>query len=85
MKLEVKTSCHGMPCIELENAGKRTHSILRRIVMNNWMDSDDYKISKAAGAFFQGGYDLKEGWILIEFWNSKGVGAFVEYTNNQLK
>lgn len=76
---KVSTCCHGTPAIELHDASKDLHSFLRAVVCNNWINDEEYKVSKASGAFLQGGSNLEEGWILIEFWRPEGVQQFVNF------
>lgn len=76
---EVITCCHGTPAIEIHDASKKLHSFLCSVVSNNWIDDEEYKVSKGSGAFIQGGSHLEEGWILIEFWRPEGVQAFVDF------
>ena len=80
---KISTCCHGTPAIELHNASKELHSFLKAIVCNNWIDSEEYKVSKASGAFLQGGSDLEEGWILIEFWRPAGIQQFIDFTTKK--
>lgn len=70
-------------CIQLQFASKELHGLIRSIVMNNTTSSHYYNVSKKAGAFFQGGSDLDEGWILIEFWIPKGAQEFVDLVNSE--
>lgn len=81
MILELSISPHDQYCIQVENPSKDLRDLLRSIVMNNRIDSDDYKITKAAGAFLQCDY---EEYVLIEFWRIEGAEAFVEYCNFEI-
>lgn len=76
---KVATCCHGTPAIEIHDASKELHSFLRSVVCNNWINDEEYKVSKASGAFLQGGSNLEEGWILIEFWRPEGIQQFVNF------
>ncbi len=83
--IELKLSNNDTFCIELENAPKEIHNLISGIVRNQFMDSDDYRVSRNAGAFLQGGSNLTEGWILVEFWNPGGVEEFINYVNNKIQ
>lgn len=51
-------------------------------MLTTFMDDPRYPLHKAAGAFFQGGYDKpKDKWFLFEFWKHSGVMPFIEYIN----
>lgn len=65
--------------------------VLRGIVTNQYMLSDDYKFSKDASVFLQGyrepfSKEGTDGWVLLEFWtdNKKSVEAFVDYINKKI-
>lgn len=77
--LRVTTCCHGTPALQLENASPELHALLRRVVGCNWVNDPAYKVRNDAGAFFQGGSNLTEGWALIEFWRPEGAQAFVNF------
>jgi hypothetical protein len=66
-------------------ATPKLHAFLSEM-MTNWMDDPRYKLSKDAGAFFQGGSGDPNGeWFLIEFWQPKGVQAWMDYLNTHYK
>jgi len=79
LKFEVTKCCHGTQSLQFENAPKELHSLIKEILSNQYYDTKDYKISHNAGAFFQGGYNLTEGWVLIEFWKPAGAENFVKF------
>lgn len=56
--------------------------LVKSVVTNNWVDSDDYKLGRAAGVFLQG-YEPTDGWVLVEFWtdNRMAIDAFVKHLN----
>ena len=78
-QFKVTTCCHGTPALEFRDASPELHALLRSILLNRRMDTEDYRVTSAAGAFLQGGSDNTEGWILIEFWVPDGAQAFVDY------
>ena len=46
--------------------------IIRSIVLNNYMPSEDYKLGKKARPFLQGWDDNCIGsWVYVEFWTDK--------------
>ncbi|MDO8504884.1 MAG: hypothetical protein Q7S36_03470 [Candidatus Liptonbacteria bacterium] len=69
-----------MPCIEIQNPKPEVREIIRKAVLDNFMDSPAYKVSKKAGAFLQGETD---DWILVEFWQ-EDYQPFVDYLNKLL-
>lgn len=75
------TCCHGTPALEIENASKELHGFIRRILSCNYMGDYHYELTRRAGAFFQGGSNLEEGWLLIEFWKPSGAQEFIDYIN----
>jgi len=78
----VTTSCHNMPALEIMDASKELHAYLRGMIHQCYVDHEHYKLRMAAGAFLQGGHSETEGWILIEFWQSREAAqAFVDYVN----
>jgi hypothetical protein len=83
MKVNVSTSNNGMNCIELENAPVNVLTTIRSIVMDNWIHSVRYQVSKKAGAFLQG-YDESTGYLLVEFW-SNNYQPFVDCVNDCIK
>lgn len=68
MKLNVTTSCHGMPCLELQPCEERVRNIIRSAVACQWMDDERYQLRSQAGAFLQGFAEDRGGWVLVEFW-----------------
>lgn len=83
--LKLKISRNNSWCVELEDASAEVHGLLRGIVLNNQMGSEDYRYSRKAGAFLQGGSNLKKGWIFIEFWDPRGAEDFVRYANKKIE
>lgn len=66
-------------------ATPRLHAFIKSM-MTNQMTDPCYKLSRDAGAFFQGGSnDPEAGWFLIEFWNPKGVKAWMEHLNQHYR
>jgi hypothetical protein len=82
-ELQVTKSGHGMFCIEGLNLQLHELLLIRLLTTSTYIDSENFKLSRQAGAFLQG-YDEKSGWILVEFW-SKNFKPFVDYVNEQLK
>lgn len=65
--------------------------LVRGVVTNNYMPSDEYGLAKAAGVFLQG-FELpqdgrKDGWALVEFWTSDrgAIDAFVTHLNGRME
>jgi hypothetical protein len=81
MKIEFKIteSIHGVPCLEFKDASPELHAFLKSVINNRDIRTEANKITHAAGAFCQGGSDLTEGWIMIEFWKPKGAEQFVDF------
>lgn len=82
---ESKECSHGLPGISIPNASPEVHTFLRRVVLNQWITSFDYKFKQLSGAFVQGEDPSGEGWIFIEFWKKDGVSAFIDYVNLEWK
>lgn len=82
---QVTTCLHGTPALEINDASKALHAYLSRLMRENRMDHEHYKLRMDAGAFFQGGSTEDEGWILIEFWNPDQAQKFVDYVNKHAK
>ena len=69
-----------------QEATPELHEFLTSIM--SCCDSRDhrYNLRQACGAFFQGGHDRPDGgYFYIEFWNSIGAQAFVDYVNENYK
>jgi len=79
--LEVTTSVHNMPCIEIRNPTSVVRDIVRGAILCNLMDDKRYILHKKAGAFLQGD---EEDWMLVEFW-TKDYQPFVDYLNELLE
>lgn len=80
-------SCHGTPVFEISGnrATPELYDFLWGMLTNNIRD-ERYKISKDAGALFQGGYGSRDGkWFMIEFWRPEGVEEFIDYLNNNYR
>ena len=71
--------------IRAEGLTVRECHIVRRCVTNQWMNTQDYRLSRACGAFLQG-YDEKTGYVLVEFWaeNREAMEAFTAHVNVSL-
>lgn len=66
--------------LEFHNASPALHSMLRRTVAHNYMPHPDYIAKSAVNPFLQGGSDLTEGWLLIEFWCEDNIAErYVRY------
>lgn len=83
MSIAVKMSVHGMPSIELRGGPKWIHQLVRNAVTNQWMDSEEYKLGKPAGAFLQGQDDSNPLWTLVEFWG-RNHQLFVDFLNREI-
>ena len=66
--------------------------LMRRIVLDNWIASPNYKLGKACGVFLQGYQEPfpnvpNSGWILVEFWtdNEAAVKAYVDHVNAEFQ
>lgn len=55
-------------CLVFKNASPQLHNMVTSTVSNNWCDSVDYKKKDGVNPFIQGGFDLTEGFLMIEFW-----------------
>ncbi len=82
----VTESCHGMKCIQGDKVPIEAMEVVRGMVLNNWMDSIDYKPHQAAGAFLQTYCEDRNGtgFIMVEFWHADYM-PFVEHVNNELR
>ncbi len=64
--------------------------LVRRIVTNQWSDSDDYKLKQRCQAFLQGYEEPRpnrtDGWVLVEFWsnNLSAMEAFTAHVNREI-
>lgn len=64
----------------------KVHAFITSLVMCNFTDDVEYKITSDAGAIFQSGsYSPDDVYIFIEFWKHKGAQAFVDYINENFK
>jgi hypothetical protein len=91
---EVKPGPHSYPghiqwAIQAHDLTGRECVILRAIVTNQYMNSEDYKMKQPASPFLQG-FELprngNDGWVLIEFWTEDrtAIDAFVSYINKRM-
>jgi hypothetical protein len=89
----VSQSCHGMPCIQADNLNAEQCQRIREIIVCQWMQAEEYKVSRAAGAFLQGYEEPwrengSDGWVLIEMWcgrtNTAAHQALVDLINREL-
>jgi hypothetical protein len=53
--------------VVINGAGEALHREITGIMADNFMSSDNYRMAKDSGAFFQGGHAGGD-WIFIEFW-----------------
>lgn len=88
-KLSLERSTHGMRCIQAHDLTQQECQIIRGIVCNIHMDSEDYRLRQPAGPFLQGyeePFHGRDGWVLVEFWSDDvaGIRAFVEHINRAL-
>lgn len=85
-KLRLNTYVHGTPALVItgEDATAELHNFISWVGLSCRMDEPGYKLSKASGAFFQGGSADRDGkFIYIEFWIFKGAQAFVDFVNEE--
>jgi hypothetical protein len=88
-KFEVKPGPHAPQlAIQAHDLTKDECEALRWIIVNNHIESEDYKMSRGAAPFLQGyqpPYNRLSagGWVLVEFWSDdrKAIDRFVDYIN----
>jgi len=81
--LKLTKSCHDQDCIEIRNPTEHQRNTIRSIVMNNWVESEDYKMKQSAGPFLQCDY---EDYLLVEFWgDTEFIQPFIDYLNKKLE
>ncbi len=88
----ITTSVHGMPCVEADDLSLEQCQAVRRVVTNNWSESEDYRLSQPTGRFLQGYAEPRtplghDGWVLVEFWNGRDraiLQAFVDHLSRRL-
>ena len=81
--VEVSTSIHNMPCVEVFGAPWEVQSVLTHAMFSNRIGEKTYELRCAAGAIIQG-RDMEDGWLFIEFWQPNYM-PFVDYLNERLK
>ena len=74
----VQKSPNGMNSISIRNPTQKMRLFLRSVVTNNWMESFEYRVRSAAGAFLQ---SYSKDYVLIEFWKSD-FNDFIEFINH---
>ena len=79
MSVEADVSPHDQWCIQIRNPTKDQRDKIRSIVMNSWIDDEEYKLSQQAGAFLQCDY---ENYLLVEFW-TENFEPFIDFINQQ--
>lgn len=57
------------PGVIMEGLSKACFDEIRAFVMNNWSDSEEYKMKRGVDPFLQG-QDERIGWLFIEFWGA---------------
>lgn len=75
---------HNMAAFNIDGkmATPQLHAFLNYPMLSSLTTDETYRLSKECGAFFQGGsHDPKGKWFLIEFWQPKGVKAWMDYLN----
>jgi hypothetical protein len=83
LHLQLTKSPDDVPCIEMIRAPSRQREIVRSIVMNQWTDSEDYKMKQGAIPFIQ--CDTDE-YVLVEFFGHEpAIQEFVDYLNKKLQ
>ena len=66
--------------------------VVRGVVTDNYMQSESYKLGRAAGVFLQG-FQLpsddgkNDGYVMVEFWcrDQKAIGEFVSHLETRLQ
>lgn len=79
--IEVTTSVHDQKCIQIENPSSIESKIIRGCVLENRMDTEEYKNRTKAGSFLQCDYP---DYILVEFW-SNNYQPFVDMINRKFR
>lgn len=67
-------------------ATPQLHQFLNYPMLSQFMNDETYKLKSDSGTFFQGGSADPHGkFFFIEFWQPKGVEAFVKYLNDHYR
>lgn len=88
-EFKLAADLHQQMAIQAHDMTRAECQLMRAIITNNYMPSDDYKLCRPAGVFLQGyqePYDDKaDGWILVEFWerDMAKIQACVEHINKR--
>lgn len=61
-------------CVQLLGVDSECFDEVRGFVLGNFVDTESYKITRAAGAFLQG-EDKASGWMLVELWANDEAAA----------
>ncbi len=87
----ISKSCHGMDCIQGDDLSHNECIIIRALIMDNWLESEAYKLKGNSRPFLQG-FELpmkgkNDGWVLVEFWteNQSGIQKWIDFLNKKLK
>src|SRR5690349_8456200 len=91
-KFDVEPGPHGgQLCISGHDLTLAECRVVRAIVTNRYMESDDYILRQPTGAFLQGYEEPHDranpdGWVLVEFWSDDlaAIQKFVNYINKQI-
>lgn len=57
------------PGVVCEGLNEACFHEMRAFVLNNWTDSDAYRLKEGVGPFLQG-EDERSGWLFVEFWST---------------
>lgn len=81
--LKIIKSTNSMNAIEIRNPTEYQRNIIREIICNQWISSEEYKLRTTCGAFLQCD---SEDYILIEFWSKfEGIQPFIDFINKKFK
>jgi len=76
---------HDMDGVLMAPTTPEIAKLLRGIVSNSYMESNDYKLRTACGAFLQGYSDDEHyPWVMIEFWMKTGHQEFINHLNAEI-
>ncbi len=88
---KVGTSLHDQMCLQAHDLSREQCRAIRDTVTNNYMPSEDYKMSRDSHPFLQGYNEPytdegDKGWVLVEFWtqNREACEKYATYLNQKL-
>ena len=65
MRLEITKSGHGQNCLAFTNPTPELRELIKKIIMNPYLDSEDYKNRQPSHPFLQCD---SVSYVLLEFW-----------------